>query len=245
MTKVFVASNMATNYPRKLQKPGTVNERVRNSAETFIMDSGIGDDVTTSEVLDLAYEYDADYVVAKDELHDQETTTENIRKFIQLYAEHDCDATPMIPLQPPHAEHYERVTDAVGERSHYVLGGMAVPSVSTQDQLRYIRGFADVVHPNAYVHALGVGGGKEFVRKATQLDILDSVDCATPEIAAANGCVIDQQLRQNTVREYNGEGARKRNVPLAAFNSWQLQDVWDRERTATQATTQATADAWL
>lgn len=226
MTDVFVASNIDTAYPRKLQKPSTVNQSVRDSAESFILDSGIGDDTTNTEVLDLAAEYNADYVIAKDYLHDQEATTESIGEFLRLYDNHECNATPMIPLQPSHADHYQQVIDRYGEHSHYVLGGMATPEYGTQQQLREIKAFGRVAHKDAYVHGLGVGGGREFVERMAPLDVLDSVDCATPEIAAANGCVIDADLRQNEVRIYNGEGAKKRNRQLAAFNSWQVQDAW-------------------
>ena len=245
MTDVFVASNIDTAYPRKLQKPSTANDTVRDSADVFIYDSGIGDDTTNAEVLDGAHEYAADYVVAKDYLHDRDATTDSIREFVDLHADHPCEATPMVPLQPAHGRHYQEVTDELATFSHYVLGGMAVPEVTTRDQLRYIRNFDRVVHDGAYVHALGVGGGKEFVEEMAPTGILDSVDCATPEIAAANGCVIDADLRQKEVREYNGEGARKRNRPLAAFNSWQLQDVWERERTKARETEQTAANDWL
>lgn len=244
MTDVFVASNIDTAYPRKLQKPSTVNDAVRDSAETFIFDSGIGDDTTNREVLDAAHEYDADYVVAKDYLHDRERTTDSVARFVEEYRGHPCDATPMVPLQPPHARHYQELTDTLGTFDTYVLGGMAVPEVSTDEQVRHIRAFDDAVHDDAYVHALGVGGGREFVETVAPLEILDSVDCATPEIAAANGCVIDADLRQREVREFNGTGARKRNRPLAAFNSWQLQDVWERERARDWETEQQALDGW-
>jgi len=237
MTRVYVASDMPTSYPYKLQKPSTVNDRVRPTAESFIFDSGIGDDVSNAEVLDMAHEYDADYVVAKDYLHDQEATTESIQAFFREYENHDCTATPMVPLQPPHAEHY----DDLRGHSHYVLGGMALEEISTNQQITWIREFGDVVADDAYVHGLGVGGGLEFVRALAGTGILDSIDCSTPELAATFGCVIDEQLRQETVREYNGEGASKRNYPLAAFNSWQIQDVWGREADAeTVQTTNAT-----
>jgi hypothetical protein len=245
MTDVFVASNIPTAYPRKLQKPSTVNDPVRDTAESFIFDSGIGDDTTNREVLDAAHSYNADYVVAKDYLHAPDRTTDSIAEFMDIYASHPCTATPMIPLQPPHARHYQRLTDQLGTFDYYVLGGMAVPKVSTQEQIRYIQDFTRVVDGDPHVHALGVGGGREFIETMAPLEILDSVDCATPEIAAANGCVIDAQLRQREVREYNGEGARKRNLPLAEFNSWQLQDIWERERTRDRDTEQTSAEAWL
>lgn len=245
MTDVFVASNVATDYPRKLQKPSTVNDRVRETAEAFIFDSGIGDDTTNREVLDGAHTYDADYVIAKDYLHDRDRTTDSIAVFLNEYEGHPCDATPMIPLQPPHARHYQELTAELGRFDHYVLGGMATPDVSTSKQIAYIREFDRVVHDDAYVHGLGIGGGRELVETLAPLEILNSVDCATPEIAAANGCVIDRDLSQHEVREHNGTGARRRNRPLGEFNSWQLQDVWERERTRERDTEQTSAEGWV
>jgi len=113
---------MPTDYPNKLQKPSTVGSRVRDTADSYILDSGIGDDVSNAEVLELAEQHDADYVIGKDYLHDQDATTESVNEFLELHALQDVDATPMIPLQPPHHEHYH---DLPGH-SHYVLGGMVL-----------------------------------------------------------------------------------------------------------------------
>jgi len=231
--KVFVASNMPTDYPWKLQKPSTVNDRVRDTAETFIMDSGIGDDVSNKEVLDLAHEYNAEYVVAKDELHDFAATTQNVKEFLELYEEHGCEATVMVPVQCDpetnrwHADHIDDLPD----HAHYVLGGMAVDEVGTTEQIKAIKNFREKVGPKPYVHGLGVGGGIEFVSKVAGKGWLDSVDCATPEMAGQFGSILDERLRQKQVRVMSGDGASKRNIPLSEFNSWQLKDVWDREAT--------------
>jgi hypothetical protein len=222
--KVFVASEYPTDYPRKLQKPGNITQRIRDTADTFILDSGIGDDTTNKEVLEYADEYNADYVIAKDYLHDRDRTTESVREFLELYESHPCNATPMIPLQPPHHKHYR---DLPGY-SHYVLGGMSVPEFSTQDRIRFVLDFAREVDGDPYTHALGVGGGRTFAEKMAPLDILDSVDCATPEIAAKSGKVIRSDFTQRHVTVHQGEGASRRNHPLAEFNSWQLQDLWDK-----------------
>jgi len=228
---VFVASNMPTDYPWKLQKPSTVNDRVRDTAETFIMDSGIGDEVSNQEVLDLAYEYTADYVVPKDVLHDFEQTTANVTEFLSLYEDHPCEATVLVPVQcnPETDEWHSDHVDDLPIHTHYVLGGMAVDEVSTTEQITAIKNFRQHVGSEAYVHGLGVGGGIEFVSKVAGKGWLDSVDCATPEMAGQFGSILDERLRQKQVRVMSGEGASKRNIPLSGFNSWQLKDVWDRE----------------
>jgi len=240
--KVFVASYIPRYwYPYRLQHAGKARDWAKDESLEVILDSAImEEDIGNRETLDRAHEVGADYVIPNDTLHDQEATTDAVRAFADLYEEHPCSATPLIPLQPPYDEHYRELD----QFSHYVLGGMAVPEVGTAEQIRHIRAFGNVVHDGAYVHALGVGGGRKFVKTVAPLEILDSVDCATPEIAAANGCVIDADLKQREVREYNGTGAKKRNRPLAEFNSWQLQDVWDRERTKARETKQTGANGW-
>jgi len=230
--KLYVASAMPTDYPHKLQKPSTVSNRVRDTATSFIMDSGIGDDVSNEEVLDLAAEHDADYVVGKDVLHDFQATSENVWRFLELYDDHACTATPMVPVQCNpnegvwHADHVPELPDT----GHYVLGGMAVPEVSTTDQIKSSRECRETVGEDAYVHGLGVGGGMEFVSKVAGTGWLDSVDCSTPEQAAMFGAVLDERLRQRETMVFGGgEGKSQRTYPLAEYNSYQVRDVWERE----------------
>lgn len=233
---VYIASNLSTRYPWKLQKPSTVKSSVRDTCENFILDSGIGDSVSNAQVLDLAHEYESDYVIAKDYLHDQAKTTESIKDFFELYEQHPCRSTPLIPLQPPHDKHYQ---DLQGY-THYVFGGLSVETVTTSDAIRYVRQAAEAMPDATYKHALGVGGGIEFVERVGGTGWLDSIDCSTPEMAAMFGKVLDDRLRQQSVRIGSGDGVSKRNIPLANFNSWQVNDAWQRaEQTADEETLSA------
>jgi len=221
----YVASNIAHDYPLVLQKPATASTNIRETAETYILDSGIGDDTDPHEILDLSATLDADFVIADDELHDQAATTRNVRRFEDLHAEHDTDATLMTPLQPPHAEHYYDLPD----RSHYCLGGMAGGDVSDEQAIAWIRRFRQVAGPDPYVHALGIGGGIGVVRALAGTGLVDSVDAATPEVAAFHGNVLGPQLRRRSVQIHSGEGNSRRVTPLAEFNCWQIRDAWNRE----------------
>jgi len=183
MTDVFVASELAHNYPLVLQKPANATRKIRETADTYILDSGIGDETTNGEVLNLAHDLDADYVIPCDELHNQAATTRSVQEFYLQYDSHPCDATPLIPLQPPHADHYH---DLPGHE-HYCLGGMAGKDVSDDQAIRWIREFREVAGPDIYLHALGVGGGSTIVRALAGERIVNSVDCSTPELAAMNG----------------------------------------------------------
>lgn len=223
---IYVASNMPYPYPYKLGKPRHASPKIRESCETWVMDSGIGDDVSNAEVLDLAEEYDSDFVVAKDYLHDQERTTESILEFLELYDDHSCTAMPLIPLQPPHAEHYKEL-EGFGA---YVLGGMAGPDVSSQDAIRHIRDFRSVAGYGPYVHALGVGGSMTLVRAvANNPDLIQSVGCSTPEQAAINGSVLDSMLKQQSIGIMTGTGSSAGRYDLAATNAYQINDAYTNE----------------
>lgn len=222
---VYVASAIPTDYPRKLQKPATVGKAdAPQTAESFIMDSGIGDSADNETVLDLAHEAGADYVIAKDYLHDQDHTTQSVEEFFDLYSSHPCEATPMVPLQPPHDRHYR---DLQGF-DHYVLGGMANASVSPDDAVRYVRRAAAVIPDDAHIHALGIGGGRTVAEELAGEGLIDSLDCSTPEQAAMFGCVLDQRLRQTEVKIHTGQDTRLRTAPLAELNSYQVQDYWTK-----------------
>jgi len=224
--KVFIASALPTSYPWKLQKPSTISPRVRDTADEFILDSGIGDDVSTADLLDLAAKYDPEYLVAKDELHDHDTTTKNTVDLLNRIDDAQTDAEVLVPLQPPYTDHYRKLCERGVTGHKYVLGGMAVPEVDTAQSLEWIHKFRDIA-PDVYAHGLGIGGGIEIVEALAGRNILDSIDCATPEMAAINGCALDTRLRQNELMAFpGGDGRSDRTTPLAEFNSWQVHDVW-------------------
>lgn len=231
-TRVYVASDMVTDYPFKLQKPSTKSMKVRESSDVYIADSGIGDDTTNRDVIRWATEYNADYVIPCDVLHDFESTTNNVYQFLDIYEWYECDATPLIPVQcdPDNGKWHTDHLPQLPNTNNYVLGGMALPEISTREKINSIREFRNKVGEDAYVHGLGVGGGMEFVSKVAGEGLLDSIDCSTPEQSAMFGCILDKRLRHKEIMEFNGgEGRTLRVQPLAQLNSFQLQDVWDRE----------------
>lgn len=221
---IYVASNMPYPYPYKLGKPANQTPKIRDSSTTWIQDSGIGDDTTNADVLELAAEYDADFVVPCDELHDQPATTDAVHEFLELYDDSDVRATPLIALQPPYPEHYRELSDF----GAYCLGGMAF-DYSPREQVELIAEFRRAAGPEPYVHALGVGGSMTFVRYvANNPNAVQSVDCSTPEQAAINGSVIDAQLKQKGISILNGDGSSRGRYSLAETNAYQLTDAYTR-----------------
>lgn len=202
---VYIASNMPYEYPYKLVKPEHVSRGIAASAETLIMDSGIkNDEITNTDVLDLAAQYDADMVVAKDYLHDQERTTESIEQFLTAWESHECRATPLIPLQPPHHEHYTQIDG----QYHYLLGGMAF-GWETSQIIDAVQKFRTVAGTGPYLHLLGVGAnGKLMDFLARNPGMVQSIDCSTPEQCAINSKIYDTSLQQQDYEIRTGEGSR-------------------------------------
>jgi len=218
---VFVASNMPYPYPYKLVKPEHVEPRVVDSCQTLIMDSGIGDDVSNAEVLDLAETHDADMVVAKDYLHDHEMTTESVHEFLELWDDHNCRATPLIPLQPDHTEHYR---DLPGHY-HYLLGGMAF-DYDTSEIIRAVETFRREVGSGPYLHLLGVGANPRLMEwLARNPEFVQSIDCSTPEQCAINSNIYDVELRQRDYQIRTGEGSSQTRYLLAQHLAYTLNDA--------------------
>ena len=204
--KVFSASgggqSSRYHYPYKLVSVPNSTGAVCNTCTELIVDSGISDSsVTNSEVLDMAAERNATYVVPKDYLHDRRRTTESVRRFLALYEDHECTAQPLIPLQPPHDEHYE-VLDGF---SHYALGG--IKGKSPTDQVEALESF-DQASGDEYVHALGLGGSLDFVKAIRDNpDLVDSVDLSTHETAATNDRLPDKTWKQQSFAFPRGESS--------------------------------------
>jgi len=203
---VYIASNMPYEYPYKLVKPQHVSRGIAESADTLIMDSGIGDDaISNSDVLALAAKYDADMVVAKDYLHDQDRTTDSIQTFLDAWDSHECRATPLIPLQPPHEKHYQQIDS----QYHYLLGGMAFGWESDQI-IDAVQKFRATAGDGPYIHLLGVGANPKLMDfLARNPGMVQSIDCSTPEQCAINGKIYDTDLRQREYKIRTGEGSRQ------------------------------------
>lgn len=186
------------NWPYKLIRVEHVTannvERIRESCETIIVDSGIGNpDITNEDVLDTAAKVDAEYVVPKDFIGEQDRTTESAKEFLDLYADHECDAEYFIPLQPPHHKH---ATDFPDE-DRYTIGG--IKNDKPDEQIAAIRKTRDVVGDDAYLHALGMGASRRIIDTLREEPaLLDSMDTATPEFAPAKHRTPDKSLVQKT-----------------------------------------------
>lgn len=219
---VYVASNMPYEYPYKLVKPEHACTPVVDSAETVIMDSGIrNESIGNIDVLDLAHKYDADMVVGKDYLHNQDRTTASIKEFLRQWETHDCRATPLVPLQPPHHEHYQELSG----HYHYLLGGMAF-DYETSEIINAVERFREVAGNGPYVHLLGVGANPKLMDYlASNPEVVQSLDCSTPEQCAINGNIYDVELKQEPYKIRTGNGSSRTRAGLAQHLAYTLCDA--------------------
>ena len=217
---VYVASNMPYEYPHKLVKPKNASPSVVNSAEVVMMDSGIGDDNSNKDVLDKAKKFGCDFVVAKDYLHDQDLTTKSIRDFYYQYEKHDYSGDVLIPLQGNHVEHYYEV----GEPEKVLIGG--IRDFSSKKQVEIVQEFRNEVGNDIYVHGLGMGMSKTFV-KAIREDpkMLDSIDCSTPEQNAINDKISDAELKQMQYTTCKGKHSSAMRYRISQLMAVQLNYV--------------------
>lgn len=200
--KVFVASYIPRYwYPYRLQHAADARPWVKEESLEVIMDSAIlEEEIGNQEVLDKAHDLHADYVIPNDSLDDQAATTTAVREFVDLYEDHECTSTPMIPLQPPYDRHYRELD----EFSHYVLGGIA--TASPVEQLQEIRRFREEAGRYVYAHGLGLGASMKMIR-ALRGDptLLDSFDLSTTEQVVANEKLPDKTWINRDFRYPTGD----------------------------------------
>lgn len=193
---VYIASNNRTYwYPYRLQKVGYASDRIRPLARRgYILDSGIGDDdVTNADVFEKVRELDQRYinpdtwVVPKDYRRDQAQTTESILEFFDQYddfryAEPTTVLKPkvIVPLQPPHVEHYETLRDHGVTADRWAIGGMNKRPPA--EQLEALQTFRDAVGPDPEVHGMGFGANQALIRGLRERPgLVSSLDLSTPE----------------------------------------------------------------
>lgn len=201
---VYVASyNSRYWWPYRLNHVDKASPIYQERSERYVLDSNIGDDdVSNMDVLDRAEELDADVVVPKDYLHDQERTTRSVRQFMDQYDDHHCQADVWVPLQPPFPQHL----DDLDGFDAYVLGGLA--RMPGGEQRHHIELFNQAAPTKVYRHGLGVGASIAIIKAIRHNnDLLDSLDTSTPENIGMNGNLRDKNLQDVDLSVPSGTGS--------------------------------------
>jgi hypothetical protein len=185
-------------WPNRLQPYDESIPTVRRDCNQYIIDSGFGEGgATTSELIDIAYERDPDYLIPNDTVNTPdvamrdaiEETADQVASFLDTIDEQRFPATVLVPLQPPHEFHYAYLHEHYprqAHRAHFALGGMKF--LSPAKQVEHITRFREVAGYDAYVHGFGVGSSRTLIEALRDNPaLLDSVDFSTPQHHARSG----------------------------------------------------------
>jgi hypothetical protein len=192
--KVFSAGiNKGYDYPYRLVKPSTVRPSVRDRALELILDSGFNnDDVTNEEIIELAQQYNPDYIIPKDYPGRPEETVEMMKQFFDMYDGYNCHARPYVVVQPPYMETFLNHQEFYGQFSRFALGGMRDwgPKKQVAEIVLFNRALRTCPHTDpssASVHAFGVGPSPTIIMMLRERPhLLDSLDVSTFEQVAKN-----------------------------------------------------------
>lgn len=188
VTVVTSTNTAMMEYPYVLGHPKECSPTLASMADTYIMDSKIGDEsVQNEDVIRRAKDIDADVVTPADVLHDPKTTTERILDlFIQL---DDLSYNPeiLIPLQPNpdigaiHTDHYHAVNDVLSDHGFEIhdhrlsVGG--IKDWEATRQLKTIVSVRNTAGHEQFLHGLGFGASHDWISVLRQYpSLVDSID---------------------------------------------------------------------
>ena len=188
--KVFAAGNMDRYwYPYRLQTCEYAKPSVRRQSLEYMIDCAINnEEITNEDVLDAAIEHNATYVIPKDYFGEMDKTTDSVLEFLDEHKRRECTATPIIPLQPPHADHY----DDLPGYGMYALGGLN--QLSSEEIIQYLHEFDDKVPSSVYRHGFGFGTTLKLIQElAHNPHLLDSLDVSSHELQVRCGKITDRR----------------------------------------------------
>jgi len=222
--RVYVGTDVDRYWiPYRLQPVDRAREKVANECLEYILDSGFRDPTVTNEqILRKAEKVNPSYVIPKDYLpwesyntsklpdeavdhlreirreYDEDyraATTDSIEEFLDLWERSPTNARPIIPLQPPHVEHYRSLPERAKRYGYFSIGGIA--HAGPEAQVEALRAFRDEVGYGPQVHALGVGTHLTAIRAIREdPGLVDSLDVSTPEQVVKNESVPDKTFSQ-------------------------------------------------
>lgn len=183
-------------WPYRLQpaKKGDSTPSVRESSDTYILDSGFDEDgIPQEQVISMAYERQPEYVIPNDSVNTPEfdgdfrdaieATASKVESFLDKIDEKTFPATVIVPLQPPHELHYAYLHEHYPrqvQRGHFAIGGLK--NASSQDQIRAMQSIRRVAGYEPYIHGFGFGAAPDILDALRENPaLIDSVDFSTPQ----------------------------------------------------------------
>lgn len=191
------SSGQITDWPHRLVSYDEASMTQRKHALTFLLDSGAnGHGAATAELLDAAERLYPTHLMATDTIAESENrrweavvdTAKRVSDFIDRLESRSISPTLMIPLQPPHDEHYRYLQAEYprqARQAYFAVGGLKNETAETQ--LEAIRALREEVGYQVNLHGLGFGSTETHITALTDNPaLLDSLDLSTPQQKVAN-----------------------------------------------------------
>lgn len=201
--QLFSATNTAMlEYPYALGRPDEKSPTLSKQADTYVMDSGIGDRAFDNEdVLEAAKSVNADVVIPKDALHDTKETSEAVVDMAHMVEDEDMEM--WVPTQSDdrlsRTGHYEEMSDLLSDEGFAIedykvaIGGIRDESV--EDQILECKAMHDHVPEVQELHAFGCGFHREWVPAIRSCpDMVDSMDTSSVGMYVNNGDSMDSTM---------------------------------------------------
>jgi len=173
-------------WPWRMQPPKEATRSYRNSCEKYIIDSDpLDDDVTATDVLDMAFKLDAEVASLQDVYLDKDATVGSLSHGLEVADDHPFDGELLLPLQEPYVECWQEL----GEPTDHLLGIGGLKDSTPKKRLKATIELRQAVGEDVWIHGFGWGidGLAEHIRSSPRL--LDSVDYSTPmQDAATDSC---------------------------------------------------------
>jgi len=165
-------------WPWRMEKEKEASMSYRNACERYVIDSDPGDEsVTTGDVLDAAFKYDAEVASLADVYQDKDATVDALLRGMETADDHVFDGTLLLPLQKPFVECYREI----GSPTNHWIGLGGLRDASDSERIAGVRSFRDAVGDSPRLHGFGWGPRKQlaaFIRENPAA--LDSLDYSTP-----------------------------------------------------------------
>ena len=215
-------------WPWRMHPPKEATAGYRDACEQYVIDSDpLDDDVTATDVLNTAFELDAEVASLQDVYQDKDATVDSLLRGLEVADDHAFDGMLLLPLQEP----YVKCWQELGEPTDHWLGIGGLKDARPTERLAAARELRAAVGPVVWLH--GFGWGVDGIAPAIRDNpgLIDSLDYSTPMQDAA----------------MNGSPGKERMSVVAMEAATQL--VHDLREVSkypnTEDTKQATTEAWL
>lgn len=183
---LYLSSNDGARiyWPWRMQPPKEASRAYRDACEHYIIDSEpLNNDVTTVDVLNTAYELDAEVATLADVYQQYDATADSLLKGLEKYDDHDFTGKLLLPLQTPVADMFKEI----GEPRNHMIGIGGLKRAPNTKRLQAAEKLRNVTGSGVHIHGFGWGiqGLKRDINQNPEL--LDSVDYSTPIQSAIEG----------------------------------------------------------